>query len=185
MLKKLSLFLLAALALTACDDDKDNGGTTPLPTPPDGYVYATRNEAIGQTGLDAPMLFFGSSEVTTEGQSGKYTDPVAQFEFRYLVGEDKDIYLYMHAARFAAAGMPDIEMRLTASHIIDKGTLSMSGLSIIPQWYVAATESWMDNSKFTITNFKAFVDGTFCTVTFTCAGKYALTYRGRLIVESK
>lgn len=182
MLKKLLFLISAAFIVSACSDKNDNGDARP--TPPSGYVYADQNTAIGSGVLRSEMLFFGASNVKTLSSGALFSDPTARFEFKQ---EDDKIYLYMHATRFAA-GMPAMEMRITAQVTFGENTITMRADEVTPQYFVNATQEWVDGTKYPITKFSASVSGTLCGTAFTCTapfGTFDVSYLGYLIVKAK
>lgn len=181
-MKKLLFLLLATATFAACDDDTKIDRTNKLPKPPTGYIYATENTALGENSINEAMLFYGASLVNTLGSSSTFTDTSARFEIKKEV--NGQIYLYMHAIRFAGP-MPGIEMRLIAPAVITGGVLSMTGTTIVPQYYLAASSQWVDNEKYTITDFDCEVTGIECRATFTCATDFKVTYKGNMIVAVK
>lgn len=179
MLKKLFLFTFAAFALTACNDDKENDNGLPV-----GYRYAETNESVSDGKIQNNILFFGTSRVTTAGQEqAPFTDKKALFELTGTSREGKSV-LYMHATRFAAA-MPAVEMRIPNLPFDGSGkTLTTAAASVVPENLVPATNQWIGNERYVITNFEGRIEGTVFTATFTCAGRFKVEYTGKLIVNN-
>lgn len=181
-MKKLLLLIFAALALVACDDkdndkDKDNG----LPA---GYKYATTNDLVGEGRILDDIHFFGTSQVsnTMAPQAASFVDKKAHFELTKSSSEGISI-LYMHATRFAAA-MPAVEMRLPGVPVTgsDK-TLTFTAERIVPENFIAATNQWVSNERYAITDIKGSIDNTLIEITFTCAGMFKVSYSGKLITK--
>lgn len=182
MMKKLFLLSLAALALAACNDDKDKDSDKGLPT---GYKYASTNEQIADGRIQADIQFFGTSQVATLGQgpAAPFVDKKALFELTTTSSEGASV-LYMHATRFAAA-MPAVEMRLLGLPIEGSGkSLSFTAERIVPENFIAATNQWVSNERYAITQIEGQIDNTQIEITFTCAGVFKVTYSGKLIVKA-
>lgn len=172
-MKKILALLLLPLALYACN----GGGDTPAPGPalPSGYVYAADNTSLADGVLSGNILFFGTSTVRTLATDELYTDEKALFE---LVPEETGtLRMLMHETRFAAA-MPALEMEVPGIEGSgEKTTLALSAPTVVPE--IKGTPF----ARYTITDLTGKVENTEFSISFTCAGAFEVTYRGRLIVR--
>lgn len=164
--------LCCLLALGSCSDSD-----TPTPDDglPAGYVAATENTALQQGRITDDMLFFGCSTVRTIGSEETFTDTRALFELR---AEDADAArLLMHETRFAAT-MPALEMEVPAIACTgSEQTLALAAAAAIPEIKGTPYE------RYAITDLSGQVEKTALRVTFTCAGRFEVTYEGVLIVR--
>ncbi|MDE5707375.1 MAG: hypothetical protein K2H69_04315 [Alistipes sp.] len=164
--------LCCLLALGSCSDSD-----TPTPDDglPAGYVAATENTALQQGRITDDMLFFGRSTVRTIGSDETFTDSKALFE---LTPEGSGTArLLMHETRFAAT-MPALEMELPALACTgSERTLDLTAATLIPEIKGTPYE------RYAITALSGRVEETVFRVTFTCAGRFDVTYEGVLIVR--
>lgn len=167
------LLLCCALSAIGCNDSD-----TPTPDGeglPSGYAEAPTNEALHEGTITGDMLFFGESTVRTIGSEESFTDSRALFELR--AEGSGQARLLMHETRFAAT-MPALEMEAPAIACTGSGqTLELRAASLVPEIKGTPYE------RYTITALAGTVDETAFALTFTCAGRFEVTYRGRLIVK--
>lgn len=165
--------LLCCLLLAGSCSDSD----TPAPDDglPSGWTEAAENTALQQGRITDDMCFFGSSTVRTIGTEETFTDTRALFELR-AEGTDA-ARLLMHETRFAAT-MPALEMEVPAIACTgSEQTLALEATAAIPEIKGTPYE------RYAITDLSGGVEKTALRVTFTCAGRFEVTYEGKLIVR--
>lgn len=178
MLKKLLLMSLAALALTACNDEAD-----------EGIQYATSNpEIVNGVYSGRNMHFYGTAKVT-DSEGNVFTDPEAWFEF---AGGGETLVIYMHQTRFAEK-MPQLDMRIYRIPYTggEGASLFFSSESLIPQVRLPNQEgggySYQDVPAYTLTRVEGSVNDLICRMAFTCnvpkLGSYRMEYEGLLLVK--
>lgn len=179
MLKKLLLLSFAAIVTAACNDEAD-----------DGVRYATSNpEIVDGVYSGQNMHFYGTATVTHVTDGSTYTDPEAWFEF----AGGKELTIYMHATRFAAA-MPALEMRIHRMPYTpgEGASLSFTAASTVPQVRlpneVGGGYSYQDMPSYTLTDVEGSVEEILCRISFTCdvprLGTYRMEYEGLLLVKN-
>lgn len=175
-MKKFFAFpLLCCLLLAGSCSDSDSDTPAPDDGLPSGWTEAAENTALQQGRITDDMCFFGSSTVRTIGTEETFTDTRALFELR-AEGTDA-ARLLMHETRFAAT-MPALEMEVPAIACTgSEQTLALEAAATIPEIKGTPYE------RYAITDLSGGVEKTVLRVTFTCAGRFEVTYEGKLIVR--
>lgn len=173
--------ILLAVALTAVACNKEETGDVKIRGT--YYNYATVNKWVGDGHLINNISFYGSSTVETIGTMTSYTDKKAHFELTGESGAGTSI-LYMHATKFAAM-MPGVEMRIPALAFTGSGKVVTATKDSVNPENQNSANAWVENTKYTITALTATVNDLTLKATFTVAGRYKVTYEGRLVESIK
>lgn len=175
-MKKLFLLALAALALAACNDDKD-----------DAPRFAAENTRIENGSLTGTNLHFLGTSTSVSADGDAYVDRSARTE---IAGGSDNLAFYMQGMRFAAK-MPALKIRLhDVAYTPGEGAaLSFELDEIVPDAYLPNKEgggySYQPLPSYTLTGVSGSVIGTTCRLSFSCdvprLGAYRVEYEGKLL----
>lgn len=176
MMKRLFLLACAALALAACNDDKE-----------DSPRFAAENTKIENGTLTGSNLHFLGTSTSASADGERYVDDNARIE---IAGGSDHLAFYMQGMRFAAQ-MPALKIRLyDVPYTPGEGAaLSFDLAEIVPDAYLPNAAgggySYRPLPSYTLTGVTASIDGTLCRFGFSCdvprLGTYRVEYEGRLL----
>lgn len=173
--KRLLLLAGALTMLASCSDD-DSGL-------PNGYVYLGENPYLDEGRLTGTNLHFYGTTTVSDSQGGeRYTNREGYIE---LAGLD-DFTLYLHRFRLEA-GTWGSEMRLRDVGYTPTGDRSLRFAleEVIPEVLqpneVGGGATYRPDGELRVTQFEERIDDIDCRMTFTVAGRWQVTFEGRLI----